>query len=195
MFQSLATGWLRWIGGRPAFRVYGKARRERDWRVLDVFASRRRNLDSRWPAFLWRGTSIAWTSSVIAVGWDLAEELVREQAAAPASRAQPLEVAGGRLRDLPRRREAGGPVFAGAGEVLAHEIGHTWQARRLSLAYWPVGAAVTLFREGPHWWNHFENQASEQGLFGGLVPGSVCPRLAALRRPEVSRSAAAAPSA
>ncbi len=33
--------------------------------------------------------------------------------------------------------------------------------------------SVTLCREGPHLWNHFENQASEQGLFGGLVSGSV----------------------
>src|SRR5262249_51806075 len=62
MFQRIATAWLRWLGGAPAFQVYGKARRERDWRVVDVFATHRRDLDSRWPAYLWRGTSIAWTS-------------------------------------------------------------------------------------------------------------------------------------
>lgn len=39
--------------------------------------------------------------------------------------------------------------------------------------YWPTGALFTLWREGPHWWNHFENQASEQGLFSGIVNGSV----------------------
>jgi hypothetical protein len=38
----------------------------------------------------------------------------------------------------------------------------------------PLVGAVTLFREGPHLWNYFENQASEQGQFGGLVCGSVC---------------------
>ncbi len=74
---------------------------------------------------------------------------------------------------------AGGPtaLFARSSEVLAHECGHTWQARWLSLFYWPVGAAVTLCREGPHWWNHFENQASEEGQFGGIVNGSVCAEL------------------
>jgi hypothetical protein len=47
------------------------------------------------------------------------------------------------------------------------------QALRLGLLYWPVGASVTLFREGRHWWNHFEDQASETGQFGGIVNGSV----------------------
>jgi hypothetical protein len=36
---------------------------------------------------------------------------------------------------------------------------------------------VTLFREGPHSWNYFENQASELGQFGGIVKASVCPEL------------------
>jgi len=111
------------------------------------------------------------------VGWDFARQVLREQAAAPASGDRPVEVAGGRLRDRARREAAGASPFAGASEVLAHECGHTWQARRLSLAYWIVGAAVTLLREGPHWWNHFENQASEEGQFGGIVNGSVCPAL------------------
>ncbi len=47
----------------------------------------------------------------------------------------------------------------------------------MGLLYWPVVGALTLFREGPHWWNHFENQASEQGQFGGIVNGSVCAEL------------------
>lgn len=34
-------------------------------------------------------------------------------------------------------------------------------------------------REGQRWWNHFENQASEEGLFGGIVNGSVCPEMMA----------------
>jgi hypothetical protein len=132
-------------------------------------------MDSRWP--LWRATCITWTDEVIAVGWDFAEAVLREQTAAPASRERPVEVAGGRLCDAQRRQAAGGSSFPGASEVLAHECGHTRQMRRLGLAYWPVVGAVTLFREGPHWWNHFENQASETGLFGGIVNGSVCPQL------------------
>jgi hypothetical protein len=88
-------------------------------------------------------------------------------------------VAGGRIRSLLRRAAAGVPELASESEVLAHECGHTWQALRLGFAYWVVGAALTLFREGPHFWNHFENQASEQGQFGGLVNGSVCAELMA----------------
>jgi hypothetical protein len=178
MFNSLATACFRRFGGAPAFRIHGKARPEPDWRVIDVFATHRRDMGARWP--LWRGTCITWTGEVIAVGWDFAESVLREQARAPASREHPVEVAGGRLRDSQRRLAAGGISFPGASEVLAHECGHTRQARRLGLANWPVVGAVTLFREGPHWWNHFENQASEQGLFGGIVNGSVCPRLMAV---------------
>ena len=58
MFHQLVTAWLRWWGGIPAFRVWGKARREREWRIVDVYATHRRNLDSAWPAFLFRGTCI-----------------------------------------------------------------------------------------------------------------------------------------
>ena len=64
-----------------------------------------------------------------------------------------------------------------ASEILAHECGHTAQARRLGALYLPLGAAFTLFREGPAWYNHFENQASAEGLFGGIVGGSVCAEL------------------
>jgi hypothetical protein len=192
MFHQLVTAWLRWCGGTPAFRVYGKARRETEWRVLDVYATHRRDLDSPWTAFFFRGTCITWTTAVIAVGWDFAEEVLREQVSEPASRRRPVVVCGGRLRDPFRRTAAGGPAFATASEVLAHECGHTWQARRLSLAYWAVGAAVTLFREGPHWWNHFENQASEVGQFGGLVNGSVCPEL--IRRVQRPPTPAVAPA-
>jgi hypothetical protein len=86
-------------------------------------------------------------------------------------------VVAGRLGDGLRRADAGGSPFPSAAEVLAHECGHTWQARRLGWAYWPVGAAVTLFREGLFWWNHFDYQASELGQFGGVVNGSVHPEL------------------
>jgi hypothetical protein len=171
MFNSLMTAWFRRLGGVPAFRIYGKARAEADWRIIDVFATHRRDQDARWP--LWRGTCITWTAEVIAVGWDFAEEVLREQARVPASREHPVAVAGGRLNEVRRRLAAGGPSFPGASEVLAHECGHTRQARRLGLAYWPVVGTVTLFREGPHWWNYFENQASGTGLFGGIVNGSV----------------------
>jgi hypothetical protein len=179
MFNRLLTGWFRWLGGPPAFRVYGKARPEAAWRVVGVHATHRRDQDTRWPAVLFRGTCITWTDEVIAVGWDFAEQVLREQAECPASREHPAEVAGGRLRGSARRLAAGGTFYPGASEVLAHECGHTWQVRRLGLAYWPLGGALTLFREGAHWWNAFENQASAQGQFGGIVNGSVCPALMA----------------
>ena len=175
MLHDFVSDCLRVLGGPPAFRIYGKGRPERDYHVIDVFATHRRNLDSRWP--LWGGTCITLSANVIAVGWDFAEWVVREQAAEPASREHAVTVAGGRLRDLARRLATGGPSFPSASEVLAHECGHTAQARRLGLLYWPIGALVTLCREGPRPWNHFENQASEWGMFGGIVNGSVCERL------------------
>lgn len=184
MFDRLATSWFRLLG-QPCFRVYGKARSEREWRTVEVHATRRRDYDSAWPPFLWRGTCITWTSRVIAVGWDFAEELLLEQAEEPASRDHPVEVLGGRLRGPQRLDQRPLQPWPSASEILAHECGHTYQARRLGMLYWPVGGAVTLFREGPHWYNHFENRASEQGLFGGIVNGSVCPALMnRLRRPE-----------
>jgi hypothetical protein len=175
MVNAVVTSWLRRMGGTPCFRVYGKARPETTWRTIDVYATHLRDLDSRWP--LWKGTCITWSDRVIAVGWDFAEQLLREQVTEPASRERPVEVSGGRIRDLFRREAAGAPSFATASEVLAHECGHTWQAIRLGPAYLLVGAALTLFREGPRPWNRFENQASELGQFGGIVNGSVCAAL------------------
>jgi hypothetical protein len=175
------TSWLRRIGGEPCFRIHGKARPEADWRVIDVFATHRRDADSRWP--LWRGTCITWTPEVVVVGWDFARAIFQEQIEEPASRQHPVEVAGGRIDDLFRRSAVGVSSFALASEVLAHECGHTWQARRMrtGLIYLPVVGSVTLFGEGRHLWNHFENQASELGQFGGLVNGSVCRALANLQ--------------
>lgn len=170
MLNELLTYLFRRLSGAPCFRVHGKARREPAWRIIDVFATPRRDLDSRWPAPFWRGTCITWTSAVIVVGRDFAAAVLREQLADPASRERPVAVPGGRLR---------GGSLPLAGEVLAHECGHTAQARRLGAVYLPVVGALTLFREGPHWWNYFESDASEQGLFGGIVNGSVCPRLVA----------------
>ncbi len=181
MFNYLATAWFRRLGA-PCFRIHGKGRREAAWRTIDVIATHSRDANSRWPRFLFRGTCITWTASVIAVGWDFAEEVLREQTSEPASRERPVEVAGGRLSHLERRSAAGAEPWATASEVLAHECGHTWQAGWLGLAYLPAGAAVTWFREGPRWWHGFENQASEEGLFGGIVNGSVCERLMARLR-------------
>jgi hypothetical protein len=175
MTHRVASAILAQLSTPPCFRVWGKARWERDWHEIVVYATARRNCDSRLP--LWRGCCITWTAYSIAVGWDFAEELVREQATAPASREHPLEVAGGRLRDLERRTAVGAPPWPSAGEIMAHECGHTGQARRFGLIYWPVGAAFTLWREGPRWYNSFERQASEAGQFGGIVNGSVCARL------------------
>jgi hypothetical protein len=175
MVNQVLSWWLRKLGGRPCFQIYGKSKREIEWRTIHVFATHRRNGDSAWP--LWRGTCITWTNDVIAVGWDFAEALLREQAANPASRDRPVEVAGGRLSDWQRRVAAGASSQCSASEVLAHEVGHTAQCLRLSVFYLPVVGSVTLFREGPHWWNHFENDASAHGQFGGIINGSVCDEL------------------
>ncbi len=79
MFNRLATFALRHLGGPPCFQIYGKARRESTWRTIDIHATHRRDMSSRWPRFLFRGTCITWTAGVIAVGWDFAEEVLREQ--------------------------------------------------------------------------------------------------------------------
>ncbi len=176
MVNALLSDWFHWLGRRPCFRVYGKARKEAAWRVIPVYATRRRNRDDGWP-LLWKGTCTTWSAEVISVGWDFAEEVLREQIDAPATRRQPVTVAGGRIDNLLVRAAAGAPEFASASEVLAHEIGHTWQALRLGPAYLAFVGALTLFQEGPHPWNRFENEASEEGQFGGLVNGSVCAEL------------------
>ncbi len=188
MFNRLATFALRRLGGPPCFRIYGKARCESEWRIIGVHATHRRDSDSRWPARLFRGTCITWTAEVIAVGWDFAESVLREQIGEPASRDRPLEVAGGRIGDGLRRAAAGASPFASCSEVLAHECGHTWQMLRLGLLYWPIGGAFTLFREGPHWWNRFENQASESGQFGGIVNGSVHPEFMSRLSKDLSKN-------
>jgi len=171
MIDTWLTGWLRWQGGLPCFRIYGKGRPEAQFRVIDVYATGRRDAGSRWP--LWRGSCITWTSQVIVVGRDFAATLVEEQVRAAATVLRPVAVAAGRMRDPGRRLQAGAGTGASASEILAHECGHTWQALRYGTAYLPLVGSVTLLREGQHFWNHFENQASEQGLFGGLVAGSV----------------------
>jgi hypothetical protein len=171
MVHELATACFQLFGARPVFRVHGKGRHERDWHQIDVVATHRRDVASRWPGPLWRGACITWTASLIAVGWDFAEDVLREQMAEPASREHPVEVETGRLRNPNRMRAAS------ASEVLAHECGHTAQGRRMGLLYWPIGGLFTWWREGQHWWNWFENQASSQGLFGGIVNGSVCAKL------------------
>jgi hypothetical protein len=168
--RIVSAAFLR-LGGPPCFRVHGKLRRESAWRTIDVLASHRHDAESRWP--LLRNTCVTWSDAVIVVGWSFAEEVLREQRRAPASRDRPVEVMNGRLRSAGRGE-------AQASEILAHEIGHTGQALRLGPLYLPVVGSLTLFREGLDWWNHFENQASEQGQFGGIVNGSVCAELAAL---------------
>ena len=175
MLAELLDPVFHWLGGEPCCRVYGKARRERDWRVIAVYATRRRDDDSRWP--LLRSSCTTLAADVIAIGWDFARELLREQRAEPASRSRPVEVAGGRLSDYWRRTAAGVYGEPSVSEVMAHECGHTWQARRLGPVYLPLVGSVTLFREGPKPWNRFENEASEQGLFGGIVNRSVCREL------------------
>ena len=161
MLNEIASNLIRAVSARPCFRIYGRASFESDWRIIDILATHRRNLSARWP--LWAGTCITWTSQIIAVGWDFAENVLREQSAEPASRDHPVSVTGGRLAGR----------LAAASEIFAHECGHTGQAHRWGGAYWLVGAAFTLWREGDHWWNWFENQASATGQFGGIVSGSI----------------------
>jgi hypothetical protein len=170
MLNQLWTDWLRWHGGEPFFRIYGKARPEPHWRIIDVYATRRRNHGSGWP--LWDGTCVTWSAEIICVGWDFAQSILREQSIFPCSRQRPVEVNHGRIRDGARRKST-----VSVSEVMAHECGHTWQAIRLRSLYLPFVGAVTLFREGPHPWNYFENQASEMGQFGGIVTASVRPEL------------------
>lgn len=178
MFNELVSAVIRRFSRPPCFQVYGRASYETDWHIIDVFATHRRNVTSRLP--LWRGTCIAWTANVIAVGWDFATDVYREQCRKPASLDRPAVVLGGRLGDWRLRLQAGASSQPSVTEVLAHECGHTGQARRMGVLYWPVGGSVTLFREGPHFWNHFENQASATGQFGGIVDGSALAEL--LRR-------------
>jgi hypothetical protein len=123
---------------------------------------------------MWPGVCITWTAEIIAVGWGFAESVYREQRQVHASCDFPVVVETGCLHGRGRHSPPG------ACEVLAHECGHTWQALRMGLHYWPIGATFTLFREGPHFWNRFENEASEQGMFGGFVRGSISAEL--LRR-------------
>jgi hypothetical protein len=172
---ELLDPFLRWLGGTPCFRIFGKGRPETDWRVIAVYANHRRDLVSPWP--LWSGACTTWSAVTIAVGWDFASELLREQMEEPASRQHPVAVTGGRLRDVSRRYGVGARSVPSASEVMAHECGHTWQAKRMGPIYLPLVGSVTLFREGPNPWNRFENEASEQGLYGGLVPNSMCPEL------------------
>jgi len=117
-------------------------------------------------------------------GLGFAEWVLREQVSAPASRELPVEVSGGRLHSIVRRPRVNAPSFPLASEILAHECGHTAQARRWWLLYLPIGAIFTWWREGSHWWNWFENQASEFGQFGGIISGSVHPDLWAMVRPN-----------
>jgi hypothetical protein len=162
MLHDWFSSWLRECGGPPCFRIWGRAETERDWRQIDVLATARRNRDSGWP--MWAGVCITWTDSVIAVGCDFAEQLLRELAVFAVSRSSPVMIPTGRLRG------AGIPSNC---EILAHEIGHTWQARRLGGFYWPLVGALTRFREGSHWWNFFENNASQIGVFGGIIAGTL----------------------
>jgi hypothetical protein len=175
MTDAWLTWWLRRRGGVPCFQIHGKARAETSFRTIDVYATHRRDAASRWP--LWRGTCITWTSQVIVVGWDFAAAVLRDPAALAANPREPVAVAAGRIRDSRRRLQAGASPHPSAAEVLAHECGHTWQALRLRAGYLPSVGALTLFREGDRFWNYFENQASEEGLFGGLIAGSQAPFL------------------
>jgi hypothetical protein len=180
MLNEIWTDWLRLVGGHPCFQIFGKARPESEWRIIDIYATSRRNLGSRWP--LWDGTCITWSAQIISVGWDFAATVLSEQIRNPASREHPVEVSGGRIRDAFGRKIPKGN--SPNSEVLAHECGHTWQALRLRDVYLPFVGLVTWFREGPHAWSYFENQASNLGQCGGIVKGSVCPEIMSAAAPS-----------
>lgn len=167
MLHESASALLKLTSGQPAFRIYGRASYEPEWHEIDIYTTHRRNFTSRWP--LWKGQLITWTSSIIAMGCDFAERMLQELADRPTTRDNPIEVLGGRLC-IGRHCDLDPPA---ACEVIAHECGHTGQARRWGGWYWAAGATLTLFREGEHRRNHFENEASETGQFGGIVPGSM----------------------
>lgn len=171
VLHATVSSLFRAFAGPASFQVYGKACYERDWHVIDIYANHWRDCDSRFPFF--RGCCITWTSSIIAVGCDFAEGFLREQMESPVSREFPLVVAGGRLRDNARRLKACASLCASASEIMAHECGHTGQGRRMGFLYWLFGGMFTLCREGPRFWNRFENQASETGMLGGIVKGSI----------------------
>lgn len=173
--QAWATELIRRLSGQPAFRIFGKATYEKNWRTIDVFATPRRNCASRWP--LWRGHCTALTADVIAVGCDFAERLIVEFRSHSINQDNPMMVVGGRLRDAEKRRSAGCDYSVSHAEIMAHECGHTAQACRYGFLYWPIGATVTLFGEGSRWWQQFENQASETGQFGGIIAGTLHPWL------------------
>ncbi len=175
MFAEIIDECLNFWHGKPCMEIYGKARREKAWRLIRLFATQHHDLGSRLPFFA--GTCVTWTAESILVGWDFANCLFAEQCRFPCSRSKPVEVKGGRLRDSPRRRLASAPYPPSASEILAHECGHTFQALRLGPSYLPIVGSTTLFREGPNSYNRFENEASEQGMFGCHVKGSVCREL------------------
>lgn len=167
----LLARWFAFCSGPPTLRIHGKGVAEAAWREIAVYARHRRDLTSRWPFF--GGTCITWTSQTIAVGCDFAELLLREQMDCPASTNSPVVVAGQRLRNPYARRRAAARTIPTASEIVAHECGHTCQALRWPFAYLLIGALFTWWREGPHWWNWFENEASAIGMFGGIVSNSV----------------------
>jgi hypothetical protein len=171
MLHKWVSDLYRLSRGSPGFQVYGKGRTERRFFTIDIYCTPLRNWDSGIPLFA--GVCITWTDRIISVGVDFALALLHEQQIEPASRDYPVEVAAQRLSDSSRRRKIHAPSWPSYSEVMAHECGHTAQARRMGGLYWLIGGALTLCREGPHWWNEFENQASEGGIFGGIVPGSV----------------------
>lgn len=167
MTDRFLSWWLGLHGYVPCLEVFGKGRAEKGWRLIRIFGGKRRNRDSRWP--LVAGTCTTWSSTAIAVGWDFAVELLAEHERRAVTTMSPVEVGAGRLRDQARRREHDLSTFCTAAEIMAHECGHTAQAVRLGPAYLPIVGSVTLFREGPRIWNHWENDASENGLYGGIA--------------------------
>lgn len=167
LLRNLTTAWR-----TPAsFQVHGKTLKETSWRLITVQAFPWRNHEG--GRFPFRGTCTCWSPSFVAVGLDFAQQLLSDPSVWQITRERPVAVAAQSLSNFEKRRRAGASARPSHAEVLAHEIGHTLQARRYRLLYLPLVGSVTRFGEGPRWWQRFENEASAVGQFGGILADSV----------------------
>ena len=76
---------LRRLSGPPCFQIYGKAQERKPIGTSSAFMRRTAATMNNAAGFSVWGTCITWTAEVIAVGWDFAEDVLREQVSEPAS--------------------------------------------------------------------------------------------------------------
>ena len=135
--------------------VYMKANYEGGWRIVNIYGFRSRNANG-WGN--WMGFT-TWSTRTVHVP----EEVIPIIKASTAALDNPIAVSNGRLLDAdwltlsPEQQ-----VY----EIMAHEGGHTGQADVLGWKYLPTVGPKTLKGEAGSFW---ERDASEHGLFGGVV--------------------------